>query len=468
MAKLTKRAVDGLEAPAAGQAFLWDSEMRGFGVRVTPTGLKTFVLQYRTRGERSRRIVLGRFGVLTVEQARDDAREKLVAVAKGEDPAAVSAVSSRAKTVADVCNWYLAAAEAGRILGRRRRPIKASTLAMDRSRIEQHIKPLLGKRQVRSLTLADIEGAQADIASGETAKPRRGSRGGATTGGAGVASRTISTLHSMLEHAMRLGEIESNPAKGVRRLAGTPRERRLSSAEIDRLGEVMREAPNHGEHPTGLAAVRLLLLTGFRRQEALGLHREWVNQDQGYVRFPDTKTDGQVRVIGHTAVGFIAAQPERGASPYVFPADWGEGHFTAVVATLDRLCADARLKDVTPHTLRHTFASVAGDLGFSELTIKALLGHAARGVTQRYVHVDEAVRLAADRVSAEIARLLDGTQSQTKTRRFEQAPTGQSDRSPSGAGVRYLAYHADQPAYDGRDRSGMQAEGARTLGLPAR
>lgn len=92
----------------------------------------------------------------------------------------------------------------------------------------------------------------------------------------------------------------------------------------------------------------------------------------------------------------------------MLPADWGEGHFTAVVATLDRLCTDARLKGITPHTLRHTFASVAGDLRFSELTIKALLGHAARGVTQRYVHIDEALRLAADRVSTEIAELLDG------------------------------------------------------------
>ena len=408
MAKLTKRAIDVLEPPGSGQAFLWDTELRGFGVRVTPSGTKTFVLQYRTVADRSRRIVLGRYGVLTVEQARNDAREKLVAITKGEDPAIVSAASRRAKTVTEVCDWYLQAAEAGRLLGRRRRPIKPSTLTMDRSRIEQHVKPLLGKRQVRSLTLADIENAQADIAAGKTAKLRRGGRGGATTGGAGVASRTISTLHSLLEHALRLGEIECNPAKGVRKLAGTPRERRLSSAEIGRLGQAMQDAPDRGEHLTGLAAVRLLLLTGFRRQEALGLQRDWVHHEQGYIRFPDTKTDGQVRVIGRTAAQFVLSLPVRDNLPYVFPADWGEGHFTAVVATLNRLCADAQLKDVTPHTLRHTFASVAGDLGFSELTIKALLGHAARGVTQRYVHVDEAVRLAADRVSRELNRLLNG------------------------------------------------------------
>ena len=116
-----------------------------------------------------------------------------------------------------------AEAEAGRILGRRRRAIKASTLVMDRSRIESHVKPLLGKRQVGSLKLGDIEGAQADIAAGKTSKARVGSRGGATTGGEGVAARTMSTLHAIFEHAVRLGQIETNPARGVRRLASAPR-----------------------------------------------------------------------------------------------------------------------------------------------------------------------------------------------------------------------------------------------------
>jgi integrase len=137
-----------------------------------------------------------------------------------------------------------------------------------------------------------------------------------------------------------------------------------------------------------------------------------------------------VRVIGRTASDFIATQPERDGSPYVLPGDWGEGHFTAVVATLDRLCTDARLKDVTPHTLRHTYASVAGELGFSELTIKALLGHAARGVTQRYVHIDEAVRLAADRVSAEIDRLLEGTSVPTVSTGPETGPPIGVEKGP--------------------------------------
>ncbi len=407
MGKLTIRAVDALEAPEKGQSFLWDGELRGFGVRIIPSGLKTFILQYRNAEGRSRRIVLGRHGVLTLEKARDQAKIKLGQVADGADPAEESAASRDAMTVTEVCDWYLREAEAGRILGRRHRPIKASTLAMDRSRIETHIKPLIGRRHVRALKLADIEGMQADIAAGKTAKGRGEGRGGATTGGSGVAARTVSTLQSLFAHAARLEIIAANPAEGVRKLAGKKKDRRLSVAEIKKLGAAMRSAERNGEHPVGLAAVRLMLLTGYRISEAQGLQKAWLNADRGYVHFPDTKSDGQIRAIGPSAAQLAAKQPGRKNSPYVFPADVGDGPFTAAKFCLARLCTAAKIEGVTPHTLRHTFGSVAGDLGFSELTIAALLGHAARGVTQGYVHIDEALKLAATRTCEEIASLLN-------------------------------------------------------------
>lgn len=421
MSKLTKRAVDALAPPEKGQAFLWDSELRGFGVRTIPSGLKTFILQYRNAEGRSRRIVVGRYGVLTVEQARDQAKIKLGAVAGGADPAEENVGSRDAITVAELCGWYLTEAEAGRILGRRNRPIKASTLAMDRSRIETHIKPLLGRRQVRALKLADIEGMQADIAAGRTAKPRSAGRGGATTGGGGVAARTVSTLQSLFAHAVRLDIIAANPAGGVRKLAGKKKERRLSVAEIRKLGEAIRVGERNGEHPIALAAVRFMLLTGFRISEAQGLKRDWLHADQGYVHFPDTKSDGQVRAIGPAAARLAASQQARKKCLYVFPSDVGGGHFTAAKSCLARLCATAKIEGVTPHTLRHTFGSVAGDLGFSELTIAALLGHAARGVTQGYVHIDEALKLAATRTCEEIASLLASGRDDAATARKEAA-----------------------------------------------
>jgi integrase len=408
MGKILKRTVDALRPERDRDVFAWDSELRGFGVRVKPSGVKTFLIQYRNAEGRTRRLVLGQYGALTPEAARDLARRKLTAVAEGEDPSADRHAVRAGMSVSEICNWYLEQAESGRILGRKRRPIKASTLNMDRSRIETHIKPLLGSRLVGGLTLRDIEGMQADIATGKSARGRKKGRGGRSTGGVGVASRTIGTFRALLGHAARLALIPRNPAHGVRQLATQRRQRRLSGDEVRRLGQVMREVAAEGEHPTGLGAIRLMLLTGFRKMEALGMKRSWFSRKDHCVRFPDTKTGAQIRIVGQAAMTCVESFPQRDDSPFVFPADWGEGHFIGVERVLDRICAKARLKDVTPHVLRHTFASVAGDLGFSELTIAGVLGHSSRGVTQGYVHLDKALVVAADRVSAEIAKLLDG------------------------------------------------------------
>lgn len=155
--------------------------------------------------------------------------------------------------------------------------------------------------------------------------------------------------------------------------------------------------------------MRLLLLTGFRISEGQGLERAWLHPVAGYVEFPDTKSGGQIRAIGPATIDLLAKRPARKNCPYLFPADVGDGYFTATAECLVRLCAAAEIDGVTPHTLRHTFGSVAGDLGFSELIIAALLGHSAKSVTQGYVHIDEALKLAVTRTSDEIAGLLDGT-----------------------------------------------------------
>jgi Arm DNA-binding domain len=124
MAKITKRVVDALQPMKAQDVFTWDSELRGFGVRMKPSGVKTFLTQYRNVEGRTRRLVLGQNGALTPENARDLAREKLAGVAKGEDPSAERHAVRAGMSVSEVCDWYLAEAEAGRILGRNRRPIR--------------------------------------------------------------------------------------------------------------------------------------------------------------------------------------------------------------------------------------------------------------------------------------------------------------------------------------------------------
>jgi integrase len=422
MTRLTKRSIDTLKPDCRRDTFQWDGELRGFGVRVKPSGTKTFIIQYRNLEGRTRRCVIGQYGVLTVEQARDLAQKKLAAVIDGADPSAERRAIRQGLTVSALCDWYLTEAKAGRLIGRNRRPIKASSLSGDRSRIALHIKPLIGNRVASQLKLADIERLQGDIAAGRTARARKIGRGGQTAGGSGVAARAVSTLRSLFNHARRLGLIEVSPATGVRIMASQKMKRYLSAGEIRHLGKVMTQMEREGEHPTGLAAIRVMLLTGFRRMEVLAMRKEWVQPDDNLVRFPDTKSGPQMRVAGDPAMTCLEEQAMRSHSPYIFPADWGDGHFIGVVRVLSRVCARAGLDEVTPHTLRHSFASMAAAQGFSELTISGLLGHAPRGVTQRYVHLDTALIIAADQVAAEIARLLNGGELHS-VREIKQART---------------------------------------------
>ena len=179
---------------------------------------------------------------------------------------------------------------------------------MDRSRIETHIKPLLGSRLVSGLTLRVIEGMQADIAAGRSPRRRKKGRGGRSTGSsAGVASRTIGTLRGLLGHAARLNIIGRNPAEGVPQLVGEKRQRRLSDDELRHLGQVMREVAAEAEHLTGLGGLRLMLLTGSRRMEVLGLQHLWFCRKEHCIRFPNTKSGAQIRVLGEAAMACIDA-----------------------------------------------------------------------------------------------------------------------------------------------------------------
>jgi integrase len=278
---------------------------------------------------------------------------------------------------------------------------------MDESRIKTHIKPLVGHRIARHLTVADVEAMQTDVVNGKTAKPRTGGRGGVSTGGMGVAPRVVSTLQSVLGHAKHKGLLKEHPTKGARKLATNKKKRRLSVAEIEDLGAAMVVAERNGENPVGIAIIKLLLLTGFRRQEGQAMQRDWLNAGGGFVAFPDTKGDAQLRAVGAAAITLIQHQPALAGNLHVFPSADTDGPITTARDCLGRLCAIAKIADVTPHTLRHTFGSVAGDLSFSELTIAAMLGHAAQTVTQGYIHVDEALRLAVARTSEEIITILN-------------------------------------------------------------
>ena len=405
MPKITKRLVDSLRPDRGGKEFFqWDAgdgALKGFGIRIKPSGAASYLVQYRNKEGRTRRLVIGKVGTLTPDEARTLAGEALKSAAKGADPSADRHAVRGAITVSDLCDLYLADAK---------NHIKASTLAMDKSRIETHVKPLIGRFTVRSLTAADIERMKADIIAGKTAKPRKKEgRGGIATGGPGAAARTLGMTAAILEYAKRRKLIKENPARGVKKPPDRKQRRFLTLKEITTLGQTMREAEATGENATALAAVRLLLLTGLRRMEALRLSRAWVDGRARCIRFNDTKSGAQLRPIGAEAVKLIEAQKIRNGCPWVFPASQGDGYFVGLPKVLDRICAKAGLEGVTLHVLRHSFAAAAAELGFSELTIAGLLGHSVPGVTARYAHVpDTALVAAADRVAACITSALDG------------------------------------------------------------
>lgn len=401
MPKLTIRFIDGLKPEAArGDQTHWDDSLKGFGVRVRASGAMSWVIMYRNRDNRLRKYTIGRVGALTPDEARNEARQKLADAHRGMDPSADKGAQRKAMTVTALCDQYQEHSK-GRV--------KDSTWNMDQSRIDCHVKPLLGSRKAESLKLADIENLQRDVASGKSAQKKRAGRGGTARGGRGVAARTVSMMGTILEYARRQGLVTSNVARGVQKYAIGKRTRFLSYEEIAELGKAITVAAEHGENKTALAAITALTLTGCRRQEVLDLPWGSLDSQRKCIRFADTKTGAQLRPIGEAAVAHLLAQPKLETCDWVFPASNGERSFVGTPRIFQRICIAAKIEGVSLHTLRHTFASVAADLGYSELTIAGLLGHRGSSVTARYAHVpDRALTLAADHVASQISRALDG------------------------------------------------------------
>jgi integrase len=390
----------------------WDEgkgSVSGFGARRRTGETVVYILKYRTLDGRQRWHTIGPHGgPWTPDMARDEARRLLGKVVKGDDPALAKAEARKAKTVAELCDSYLRDAEAGRILTRRRVPKRASTLATDRGRIERHIKPLLGWLKVSSVCRRDIEHFQEAVTGGETrARIKTGKHGLArVTGGRGTATRTMGLLGAIFTFAVRRGLRADNPTRGVERHADGQRTRRLSEAEYAALGEALRTMPETA-WPIAVAATQFLALSGWRRGEMLAVKWSEVDLLTRTARLSDTKTGSSLRPLSRAACELLRLLPRMGE--LVFPASVGaDKTMRGFHKVWLRIAKRAAFKsDVTPHVLRHSFASVADDLEYSELTIAALIGHRKASVTSKYAHKADAVLLqAADAVADRIAELM--------------------------------------------------------------
>jgi integrase len=230
-------------------------------------------------------------------------------------------------------------------------------------------------------------------------------------GGKTAANRSTGLLGAIFTYAIRQGMRTDNPVHGLQRFADNKRERRLSEKEYSALGTGLGKGADAKIWPAALAVVRFLALTGWRRSEALGLRWSEIDLVRRTAILGDTKSGRSLRPLSHRACSVLKAMAQfhsPSGGNLVFPATRGGGTMDGFRKFWLRIAKVGGLPaDVTPHVLRHSFASLAADLGYSEPTIAALVGHTGRSVTSRYMHAADAVLLAAaDTVGDKTAALM--------------------------------------------------------------
>ncbi|MCW5685519.1 MAG: site-specific integrase [Pseudolabrys sp.] len=407
--RITKRIVDVLQ-PKSREFTLWDTAVRGFGVRVRPTGSKSYVVVYRSgagRGAPVRRYTIATVGKIPPESARDRAKVILGAVAHGHDPAAQKATERGAPTIAELADQFMAEHVRAKRKGR--------TAEFYRDILDRIVKPALGTSKADKLTRLQMGRLHSSLA--ET--PFQ-------------ANRMLAVVGSMYTFAGQVGIVSenTNPTRGIGRFKESRRERFLTSEELGRLGSAIREAETSGipwevdeskpnaKHvpkstrvtkidPSAAAALRLLLFTGCRLREILHLRWEHVDFERRCLFLPDSKSGRKTIILNAPALEVLNKLERIG--PYVVPGDHPEKPRHDLKRPWDTVNKRAGLVGVRLHDLRHTYASFGAGGGIGLPIIGRLLGHAHSATTARYAHLDnDPLRCASEAISGSIAAALEG------------------------------------------------------------
>jgi integrase len=383
MPKLTKRIVEAAEARDKDY-IIFDADLPGFGIRILPSGKRSYLVQYRA-GRSFRRMALGLHGILTAEKARAEAIKVLAAVKEGKDPAAARDKARRDPTVEEFGERVVAE--------HADHHCKPRTVAGYRYYLKTYINPRVGRLQVGTITRADIARLQHDLRFAPV-----------------QANRCLQLLSKMFNLAELWGlrPDGSNPCRHVEKYPEKKRERYLSRDELARLGEVLRQCEMDGiESQAAINAIRLLILTGCRLGEIMTLKWEYVDLETGALHLPDSKTGAKTVHIGLPAIDALKAIERLPHNPWVITGTLPGAHLTDLQPPWQRIRKRAGLEDVRIHDLRHTFASVAVANGQGLPMIGKLLGHSQVQTTARYAHLAaDPVKNAANHVSGEIASML--------------------------------------------------------------
>ncbi|OOG42696.1 site-specific integrase [Rhodanobacter sp. C05] len=389
--KLTKRLVESLRPAVSGDVFIWDTEVTGFGVRVKPSGTRSFMFRYRTPGGgNDRKVTIGRYPSLSVEEAREHARELYAQKSKGVDPAVERRRARAAKTVRELADYYLG--QHATTKGNR-----TTTLNEYRRALGKHLLPKFGNWKLNQFTKGDMTALMHTLVGTPTA-----------------ANRLRAVISGMYGVAVNLGWIEKNPCQGVIAYRERARERFLTTAEQSALVTYL----NRHRNQNAADVVRLLLLTGARRGEVLAATWNMFDLTRKLWIKPSHHTkQNREHVVGlsKAAVEILESRQEKvgAASIFVFPRRSDPAKpIVGIKKFWAALQKDLGLEGVRLHDLRHTSASVLLSAGHSLAEVGGVLGHTQSRTTERYAHLfDENIHRSAATLDEAFFKMVRDTKS---------------------------------------------------------
>jgi len=391
MSKLAKATIDKTREAARiqGQEIVaWDTTMPGFGIRVKPSGTVSFMIQYRNEYNKSRRHTIGRFGIMTLEEARTEARTLLSASSRGRDPRADRLRKRNENSVADLAARYMQEHCEGRC--------KPSTIEAHNWLLQKFILPKLGRFLLSELTSADIAHLHQSL-----------------IGTPYNANRVLGLLKAMMGHAELWGLLEKggNPAVSVRPFREKKRQRFLSREELAKLAKAIDDSENErliSPHVAG--AIRLLIVTGARSGEIINMCWSDIDWDRRLLILREHKTDVsgiKALPLNAIALDILKEIPRDPENPYVITGLRKNAPLVNLQKPWRRIRKRAGLDDVRIHDLRHSFASFGVTTGASLPVIGGLLGHRSMSATSTYAHLSQdPLRDASDKVGVLVGDIM--------------------------------------------------------------